>query len=110
LTLFDAPLMDGNWPKRNDSAIPSQALALMNHPQVLECATALAERVCREAMDDRSRLDRMFRLTLGRMPAEEERAVFAAQVAAFRAEGKEKQTWEVIAHALLSCNEFLYVD
>ncbi len=107
LALFDAPAMDTNWPKRADSAIPAQSLAMMNHPEVLECAKALAARVCREATSPADRLDRAFRLTLSRSPDIDERSAFDPIL---RAASPEERTWQLIAHALLSCNEFLYVD
>ena len=47
-TVFDEPTMDTNWPKRNDSVIPQQALALMNSSFVLECSERFAQRVLRE--------------------------------------------------------------
>jgi len=109
LTLFDAPSMDTNWPQRYDSAIAPQALALMNHPEWIACATAFAARVQREAATDAERLEHLFALAYTRLPASEELELMMSVL-------NDTQTadlsdrWTTIAHAILASNEFLYVD
>ncbi|HAV63558.1 MAG TPA: hypothetical protein DCY13_14475 [Verrucomicrobiales bacterium] len=105
LTLFDEPQMDTNWPVRSNSAIAQQALALMNEPFVIGCATAMAERVKSEGGTEfEGRLDRAFRLAYQRAPLAEERTLFADAAAGV------EEPWPVICQALLSSSEFLYVD
>jgi len=108
LTVFDEPTMDTNWPKRNDSVIPQQALALMNSSFVLECSERFAQRVLRESADAfEARLGRAFELAYGRLPQKEEVQLFREFCSNHN--GNEK-SWAAICHALLSSNEFLYVD
>jgi hypothetical protein len=113
LALFDAPAMDTNWPKRSRAAIAPQALALMNNPLMLECAERFAQRVKAEAGPSfTSRLARAFLLAYGRPPASDEIALMREQTGvtenpAAEADGTD---WRMLCHALLSSNEFLYVD
>jgi hypothetical protein len=123
LAAFDAPVMDANWPKRSDSVIPQQALGLMNSPFALECAEGFAARTLREGGPTfESRLRRAFLLAYGRPPSGEDLELFqrAARPAesAFDPETSgaagpapdELEVWTTLCHALLSANEFLYVD
>ncbi|MDQ3622633.1 MAG: DUF1549 and DUF1553 domain-containing protein, partial [Verrucomicrobiota bacterium] len=109
LTLFDAPSMDTNWPRRNDSAIAPQALALMNHGFVLECADAFAGRILESRKKTAERIDFAFRLAYGRPPQPDEQELFGTLLAKTGA-GDERDAWRTIAHALLASSEFLYVD
>ena len=109
LALFDAPSMDTNWPKRHDSAIASQSLALMNHPQFIECAEGFAKRIVDETVGDTERLQRMFVWAYGRLPEPSELILFMNELQrATREESAE--VWTTFAHAILASNEFLYVD
>ena len=101
--------MDTNWPKRSDSAIAPQALALMNHPFVLECAGAFAQRVLDDAADDNARIARAFLLAYGRPPQAGEQALFAGALAQMKP-GQELETWRRLCHALLASSEFFYLD
>jgi hypothetical protein len=107
LTIFDAPQMDTNWPKRSNSAIAQQALALMNDEFVIECARALAERVQREGGGKfRSRLGRAFALVYNRQPSSAEIRLFEKAAE----QGGEKDPWPILCQSLLSSSEFLYAD
>lgn len=119
LTAFDAPSMDTNWPKRNDSVIPQQALALMNSSFALECSEHFARRVLREGGPIfEKRLGRAFALAYARQPEPDEVALFKkfgeSHGNAAISSGGDKpltlESWTAICHALLSSNEFLYVD
>ncbi len=107
LTLFDAPIMDTNWPVRSDSAIAPQALALMNHPFVLQCADDFAGRLLSTDAADRERLELAFRLAYGRAPDADEHHLFADHLA--RAPDP-RAAWRTLAHALLASSEFIYLD
>jgi hypothetical protein len=114
LALFDEPLMDTNWPKRSASVIPQQALALLNGDLALECAERFARRVAAEAgpgFDER--LSRAFALAYGRAPDDEERALFRWSLPPAGGGGEppaDEAFWRTACHAILSSNEFLYVD
>jgi len=104
LKTFDGPVMETNWPQRTSTTVAPQALTLMNHPFVREAAAALAERIENCSGDEKAdRLDYAFRLVYGRAPCLDERQLLESALAS-------GTKWDVIAHALLSSNEFLYVD
>jgi len=132
LNVFDTPAMDTNWPKRNDSVVPQQALALMNSSFVLDCSEQFARRVLHEGGPNfNSRLERAFLLAYGRLPDRDEmemlKKLCTVEKKSFDTNGpltpndpltptlfpkgeRENETWTMICHALLSSNEFLYVD
>lgn len=77
LELLNAPARDNCVIRRDVSNIPTQALALMNDPIFSEIASAFAKRLLEEVKTDPGdRLERAFRLALGRSPKEEEKNMF----------------------------------
>ena len=75
---FDAPDSNRTASRRRRSNTPLQALNLLNDEVFVESARALAIRVLAEATPDwTARLNRMFQMTLGRMPRGEESAQLA---------------------------------
>lgn len=78
LQVFDAPKGDASCVRRARSNTPLQALVLLNEPQFVDCARAMAGRVCREGGDDDpQRLRYACRLCISRSPTEHELAVLA---------------------------------
>jgi hypothetical protein len=76
LELFDAPKGDAACVRRPRSNTPLQALVVLNEPQFVECARALAGRVLREAgPGDAGRLRYAHRLCVSRVPDDEELAI-----------------------------------
>jgi hypothetical protein len=72
---FDAPNREVCTFVRQRTQTPLQSLVLMNDPAFVECARGLAQRVMKEEPEDLDRrLQRAFRLTLGRVPAADELA------------------------------------
>lgn len=70
---FDAPNREVCTFLRQRTQTPLQSLVLMNDPEFVESARALAERVMREEPDDVTRrIARAFRHTLGRVPKSDE--------------------------------------
>jgi mono/diheme cytochrome c family protein len=132
LDTFDVPAMEPNCEARNSSTVAPQSLLLMNNEFVIEHARHLAERVTREAGADlRAQIVRAWRLAFAREPNDAEIsdavALIGQQADQFRAnppaptkqkDGKEVaeklepqlQALAVLCQALLSANEFLYVD
>jgi hypothetical protein len=77
LELLNAPARDNCVIRRDVSNVPTQALALMNDPIFSETASAFAKRLLEEVKADAGkRLERAFRLALGRSPKEEEKNMF----------------------------------
>src|SRR5262249_11456215 len=86
LLAFDQPTMDnGNMPVRFRSALPAQALAMMNNSLVIRSSKILAERIGKEAgagVDARVR--RAYELVYSRLPRPEERKVIQAAMEGMR--------------------------
>jgi hypothetical protein len=100
---FDCP--DGGQiaPRRMQSTTPLQALNLLNSPFCTEQAERLAARVKSEAGDEvASQIRRAFQLAYQREPAAEEQSAGEAIV--------REHGLAILCRALLSSNEFLYVD
>jgi mono/diheme cytochrome c family protein len=132
LDTFDAPAMEPNCEARTASTVTPQSLMLMNSAFIVAQAGHFADRVRREAGEDpRARVVRAWRLAFGDEPADlevqEALAFVAEQTELFRegppaetkpAPGKkpaekpdpERQALASFCQALLSANQFLYVD
>ncbi|MGD9647053.1 MAG: DUF1553 domain-containing protein [Pirellulales bacterium] len=115
---FDFPdpsLVSG---RRTTSTVAPQALYFMNSAFVRDQAQASAERLLAEEHSDvDSRIERAFRLTLGRSPSDAERGVAREIVAARPADAAVDETsadrrepWSQLFHALFSSLDFRYRD
>jgi Protein of unknown function (DUF1553)/Protein of unknown function (DUF1549)/Planctomycete cytochrome C len=94
--------------RRDSSVVAPQALFLMNHPFVRTQARHAARRLLAEAgLDDEGRVDRAYRLTLGRPPTEPELRIGVGFVS--QAETPE-ETWATLFQALFSSIDFRYVN
>ena len=122
--LFDVPMMEVNCPERPNSIVPLQALALLHGPFAEQSATALGERVLREAATDPARIELAWRLVYAREPKPTERQALenflaaivneklgdgAATAASGPRQEAEKAAWTQAALVLLNSNEFLYI-
>lgn len=128
LHAFDAPVMEVNCERRQASTVPTQSLMLMNSKFVLEQAARFAARLQTEAGDERARqVVRAWQLAFNRKPAQQELAdaldFLSRQEEHLKAASKQdekaktggKPTPELqpltnLCQALLSANEFLYLD
>jgi hypothetical protein len=120
LTVFDQPQVSVNCTRRDASAVPLQALAMLNDAFVAEQAVQFAGRVKRLAGDSRLEATRAaFRLALARTPtpAEEEicSGLLERQARTFReakaapADADHKALVQ-LCHMLLNTSEFLYAE
>ncbi len=75
LSNFDAPDRQVCTVRRPRTNTPLQALALMNDPTYVEAARQLAARVLHERKDPKARVERLFRLAVGRSPSAAETKV-----------------------------------
>jgi hypothetical protein len=100
LEAFDQPDSNLSCPKRERSTTAPQALALLNAAEATEAASALAARLAKEP--EATRIDRAYRVTLGRTPTvkERERAVVFLQ----------DSPLPELCRALFNLNEFVYLD
>ena len=72
LSTFDAPSRELCTVRRERTNTPLQALLLMNDPQYLEAARALAERVLITTRSSKDRIDLMYQWCLARHPTQRE--------------------------------------
>jgi hypothetical protein len=113
--LFDAADPSSVTGRRSETIAAPQALFLMNHPLVWDCARHLAERVQR-AGNVAARVRAAYLLVFGRPPRLEETTRALAYLRGYAAAADQdpvagrKKAWESFAHALYCTNEFAYVD
>jgi hypothetical protein len=104
--------------RRNVSTVAPQALYLMNHPFVLEQSRHAARRLLSEtaaSRDDRQRIERAYRLALGRAPSERERRIaleflVQSEDAGDGTPAGPEEAWALLFQALFATIDFRYVD
>jgi Protein of unknown function (DUF1553) len=112
LHAFDAPVMETNCEKRQSSTVATQSLMLMNSQFILDQAALFARRLRKDAVDPPSQITRAWQLAFSRSPTANELAG-ALEFLSSQATAKPKdelQPLTNVCQALLSANEFLYVD
>lgn len=110
-TLFDAANPDASDEKRNVSTVAPQSLFLLNNSFTLGQTQHLAERLIRELPNESpnfetSRIQYAYRLLFSRSPSEEEIRIARQLLGQASADAG----WSDLAHVLLCCNEFIYID
>jgi len=100
--VFDFPQPSVFTGRRAITAVPTQALFLMNSPVVKNHAAALAARLHDEQPDEMQRLELLWLTLLNRPITEPERD----ETAAFLGDAGDS-AWTELCHALLASNEFL---
>ncbi len=121
LNVFDQPNVAHNCVRRDQSAVVSQALTMLNSKSILELAEHFSKRVIRMAGDDENRrIDTAFRLAFIREPAAGEidwsREFLRNRSAAYQTRDKLEPgpaadaALKHLCHMLFNTNEFLYVN
>ncbi|MFN0055574.1 MAG: PSD1 and planctomycete cytochrome C domain-containing protein [Planctomycetales bacterium] len=123
LRLFDFPDPNITSERRAVTTVPLQQLFVLNSDFMAAQARALAARLAAEAgSDDRARIERGYRLLVGRLPSPVEIEIgleflASAETAAESIGGTGAagvasllSRWEQYAQVLLSANEFAFVD
>ncbi len=103
--VFDRPDTNASCPKRPVSTTAPQALSLLNSKLARDSSSALAARIRGEAADTPTRIERAYRLALGRQPDATERRLAEEFLS-----GGEASAFEEFCLALLNVNEFVYLD
>jgi hypothetical protein len=101
LEALDCPLPSVKTPKRTSTTTALQALSLMNNDFVQRQSKAFAARLTKEAADNPLRIERAFRLALGRAPAEDELAQSTSLI--------DRHGLETFCWGLFNTSEFLNV-
>jgi hypothetical protein len=105
---FDPPEVMTSCPRRAQTVVPTQALALLNSPLAREQSAAFARRLRKECGGDAAKaVARAWLLAFGRpvTPAENERAR-----AFLNAPSDPETRLAGLCLALFNANEFIYVD
>ena len=122
LNLFDFPEPSIISGSRDVTTVATQALYMMNSEFMMTKSESLAKRVLGEAdMDDSARVALTYRLTVGRLPSQEETEMavaFVEETTASLDEGQSKKendnaktkAWSGLAQALFGSAEFRYVE
>ncbi len=93
---------------RNTSTVAPQALFLLNHPFVVEQSRHAAARLLADVHDEESRIERLYRLALGRLPDDGERQV-ARRFLRGRADDAAA-AWSILFQSLFASADFRYVN
>jgi len=115
LRLFDFPDANVTSETRSETTVPQQQLFVLNSPFMIEQSKAFVARLTKEApKDERDRIARAFAVAYGRPAEPAEVDVVIAYLAGVDSPDEAKKNklsrWERVAQALLSANEFLYLD
>ena len=105
--VFDAPDMQLSCPRREQSTHAPQALELLNGETSNELARSFADRVAEEKLTPAERIDRMWRLAVGRLPTAKEKLLAARYLAE---NPDDKARLKELALDVFNLNAFLYVD
>jgi hypothetical protein len=116
LRLFDFPDANLTSERRTLTTVPMQQLFVLNSEFMVAQSQALAARLQKESLaDDDARVDQLCRWVFGRAATEAERKLAREFLGKSLPEGvsatEVKLTrWEQLSQALLSTNEFVFVD
>lgn len=103
LSEFDCPDNAFSAPRRDQTTTPLQALTLLNHPFTTDMARAMADRLVREAGDDRlAQVERAYQLAYGRKPDSQELGLADSFI--------REHGLPAFCRALLNSNELMYLD
>jgi len=110
---FDYPTPITTIGRRGVSAVPSQALILLNNEFVNQQARLWAQAALERQSDADARLAQMYQQAYARPPSAEERSAvsefLAAQRERYGSEATDAQVWTDLAHVLINSTEFLFV-
>lgn len=125
LQAFDLPDTTVSCARRDSTVVAPQAMMLLNSPEGIRCARALADRLCTEerlnfadVSSTCELVDSLFRRTLSRNASDEERTLaikFLKRHRDYHMKSKaeddaEKLAFVDLCRAVLNLNEFVYVD
>jgi hypothetical protein len=113
LQVFDFPEPSNISGRREVTTVSTQALFLMNSPFAMEQAEKLAGQLIEASEDDNQRLDRAFRLTLGRRPTDTESTAahsFLDEMSGPAAAESTLKAWTLLTQSLFASAEFRYLE
>ena len=105
--------------QRQTTTVAPQALFLMNSQLVAEQMRSMARRLLKQAGDGPQRVQALFEIALGRLPTSQEqeesldyirRYVQAVGERSNSDSPSQLQAWQSLCRAIISANEFIYVE
>ncbi len=114
--VFDFADINASMGQRAVTTVAPQALFLMNHPFVIEQAKLAAQHTLGTGTgDDAARLDRAYRVALGRAPTAKERTLALQFVSGVSGESSGDATaraeaWAQLHQSIFACVDFRYLD
>jgi hypothetical protein len=119
MALFDGADANVSTPQRGESTVPLQSLFMVNGAFVSEQAAAFASRICEGNAELESRVARAWQIAYARPHTSEELFAVGNYINSYAAKRidagsdaseAEHQAWSSLARAILSSNEFMYID
>ena len=120
LAAFDFPDAVAPASQRSDTTLPTQSLYLLNSQFVVEQAESLADDILgMEGWDDTERIADIFRRVLQREPSSAETSTVLALLKSTKqalaasmpqVENLEQRSWASFCQAMLTTNEFRFID
>ena len=107
---FDCADPSVSMGRRNVSTVAPQALLMLNSPFVIEQSSAAATRLLadKDCTDDEARIERAYRLTLGRPPTPSERELMLSFLNESTDPKVKETAWSQVFHALFASFDFRY--
>ncbi len=101
--------------RRNTSTVAPQALFMMNHPFVLEQATAAAKKALGQTrLEDPARIEHAYRMALGRLPTAAEKKLALGYVSVAgegtEVEARRLAVWSQFYQVLFASMDFRHVN
>ena len=108
---FDIASPDVHTPRRLETMVPQQALYMMNGPLVAQQAEQLGQLGQELAMQSPEQaITALYHRLFARTPDKEEILIGQAFINDWTPSDNFPNSWEAYAHALLSANEFIFID
>jgi hypothetical protein len=115
LSLFDSPDPNTTTDVRTSSTVPTQALYLLNNPEMTSIADSFAVRLLADRSDDRDRIIRAHEICYSRAAGESEiergrKYLALARERLTTVTNAEQLAWRSYCRTMLISNPFFYVD
>ena len=113
--IFDFANPDVHSPKRLETTVPQQALFILNNKLIQDQSTAIANsQRFNQLTEHRDKITLLYQEILSRNPSNEELQDSADFIVSTQKQNKRTNTnypaWDQLAQALLSTNEFIFID
>ena len=116
--LFDATDATVSKGDRSTTTVATQALFFMNSELVVACTSELAKRLLATEPSDTARIEELYRTAYGRLPTAKDSERIVKSIAVFEpiaiaepdSELRRVKAWSLVCQAIMSANEFLYLN